>query len=104
MAVVGPSGCGKSSVVRAGLVPSLRDVSRDEVWEVVTLLPHDRPLYALASALLPLLEPRMSETDRLFEIKKLARHLGSGDVSLRDVVSRVLAKQPGTTRLLLIAD
>ncbi len=104
VAVVGPSGCGKSSVVRAGLVPHLRDAKRDILWEVVVLVPGDRPLYALASTLLPLLEPQMSETGRLFEVNKIARHLIDGNVSLRDVVSRVLAKQPGTTRLLLIAD
>ena len=38
LAVVGASGSGKSSVVRAGLVPALRR-SRDNIWEVLTLVP-----------------------------------------------------------------
>ena len=70
----------------------------------VTLLPGDRPLQALAAALLPLLEPEMTEVDRLAEVNKLAAYLQTGDLALRDVVARVLAKQPGTDRLLLVAD
>ena len=103
VAVVGASGSGKSSVVRAGLVPELR-TSRERVWEVVTFVPTDRPLYALASVLMPLLEPDMRETDRLSETNKLADYLLQGTVKLRDVADRVLAKQPGTDRLLLVVD
>lgn len=103
VAVVGASGSGKSSVVRAGLVPVLRK-SRERVWEVATFVPTDRPLYALAAVLMPLLEPDMSETDRLRETKKLAKDLLQKGVELRDVADRVLAKQPGTDRLLLIVD
>lgn len=103
VAVVGASGSGKSSVVRAGLVPELRK-SRDRVWEVVTVLPTDRPIHALAAILMPLLEPDMTETDRLIELNKLAEALLSQAIKLREVVDRVLAKQPGTDRLLLIAD
>ncbi|MBI2927004.1 MAG: TIR domain-containing protein, partial [Verrucomicrobia bacterium] len=103
LAVVGASGCGKSSVVRAGLVPQLRR-DRDTTWEIATLVPGDQPLKALAAALLPFLEPAMTETDRLAEVGKLAGHFASGAISLRDVVQRVLARQPGTDRLLLVAD
>ena len=105
VAVVGASGCGKSSVAGAGLIPRLR--RRDEggpVWEAVTFRPVDRPLHALAAALLPLLEPEMTEVDRLAEVNKLAVYLQEGRLALRDVVARVLAKQPGTDRLLLVAD
>jgi hypothetical protein len=103
LAVVGASGCGKSSVVRAGLIPTLRR-ARDAVWEVVTLVPGDRPLYALAAVLLPLLEPQMTETERLAETHKLARYLAAGEIALRDIVQRALDKQPGTHRLLLATD
>lgn len=103
VAVVGASGSGKSSVVRAGLVPELRK-SRDPVWEVATIVPTDRPAHALAAVLMPFLEPDMRETDRLIETNKLAEALFSRTVALRDIVDRVLAKQPGTDRLLLIAD
>ncbi len=53
---------------------------------------------------MPFLEPDMSETDRLIETNKLAEALLSRSIALRDIVDRVLAKQPGTDRLLLIAD
>lgn len=103
VAVVGASGSGKSSVVRAGLVPELRK-NRDRVWEVVTMVPTDRPIHALAAVLIPFLEPDRSETDRLIETNKLAEAFLQGTVKLREVVDRVVAKQPGTDRLLLIAD
>ncbi len=103
VAVVGVSGSGKSSVVRAGLVPELRK-ARDRVWEVTTIVPTDRPVHALAAVLMPFLEPDRSETDRFIETNKLAEAVLQGTVKLREVVDRVVAKQPGTDRLLLIAD
>ncbi len=103
VAVVGASGSGKSSVVRAGLVPELRK-SRDRVWEVATIVPTDRPIHALAAVLLPLIETDMSEIIRLRETNQLAEDLLSRKTALRDIVDLVLKKQPGTDRLLLIAD
>jgi WD40 repeat protein/KaiC/GvpD/RAD55 family RecA-like ATPase len=103
VAVVGASGCGKSSVVRAGLLPTLRR-SPETVWEIATVIPGDRPLRALAAVLSPLLEPDMTEADRLIEINKLARGFETAEIELRDVVERVLEKQPGTGRLLIVAD
>jgi len=103
VAVVGASGSGKSSVVRAGLVPALRK-NRECVYEIATIVPTDRPIHALAAVLLPLLEPDLSETTRLIETNTLAEALLNRKAALRDIVDRVLAKQPGTDRLLLIAD
>ncbi len=103
VAVVGASGSGKSSVVRAGLVPRLRRNS-GRVWEIATVVPGDRPMHALATVLLPFLEPGMTEADRLIEANKLARAIEAGDVGLRDVSQRVLAKQTGTDRLLVFVD
>jgi hypothetical protein len=103
-AVLGASGSGKSSVVRAGLVPQLRHGAGGRVWDVVTMVPGDCPLHALAAALVPLLEPDMAEIDRLAEVGKLAGHLAEKRVALRDVVARALEKQSGTDRLLLVAD
>jgi hypothetical protein len=104
VAVVGASGCGKSSVARAGLLPRVRQSIAGQVWDAVTLVPDRFPLNSLSAALLPLLEPEMTEVDRLAEVNKLAGYLQKGDLALRDVVARVLAKQPGTDRLLLVVD
>lgn len=105
VAVVGASGSGKSSVVRAGLVPALRGRRIDDgAWEIVTLVPGDRPLYSLSAALLPLLEPDMAEVMRLGEVQRLAAQFADGSTRLRDVVVRLLEKQPGTRRLLLVVD
>ena len=54
LAVVGPSGSGKSSVVRAGLVPGLRQgaLPGSERWYVVEMFPGAYPLEELEAALL----------------------------------------------------
>lgn len=104
VAVVGASGSGKSSVVRAGLIPWLRRGAGGKVWDALTLVPTDRPLTSLAAALLPALEPDLSEVDRLAEVGKLAAHLAEDTIGLRAVAARVLARQPGTDRLLLFID
>jgi WD40 repeat protein/DNA-binding SARP family transcriptional activator len=54
LVVVGPSGSGKSSVVRAGLIPALRNgaLPGSERWHVVELFPGAYPLEELEAALL----------------------------------------------------
>ena len=54
LGVVGPSGSGKSSVVRAGLVPRIRDgaLPGSERWSVVEMFPGAYPLEELEAALL----------------------------------------------------
>ena len=104
VAVVGASGSGKSSVVRAGLIPRLRQTKAERVWEIATLVPTDRPLHSLAAALVPILEPEMTRVDRLAEINKLAGHFAEGTIALRDVAADVLRAQPGTDQLLLFVD
>ena len=47
VAIVGPSGCGKSSLVRAGVVPRLREAG----WAVAMMRPGEHPLGSLATAL-----------------------------------------------------
>lgn len=103
VALVGASGSGKSSVVRAGIVPALRR-ERERIWEMVTMVPGDRPFHAVAAALLPLLEPDTDEVGRLVETNRLAAAFERGDLTLRDAVERVLEKQSGTDRLLFVAD
>jgi WD40 repeat protein len=98
---IGPSGSGKSSVVFAGLIPRLR-LTQD--WLIVSFRPGNRPFLKLAEQLILLLEPDLSETDRLVEINKLATAIQAGDLALADVVERILHKTAIASRLLLVAD
>jgi WD40 repeat protein/energy-coupling factor transporter ATP-binding protein EcfA2 len=56
LVVLGPSGSGKSSLVRAGVVPSLRRgaLPGSESWEIEVLTPGAHPLAALAAKLVEL--------------------------------------------------
>ena len=59
LAVIGPSGSGKSSVVRAGLIPALRQgaLPGSGAWQIVIMTPTERPLEELAARLALLTEP-----------------------------------------------
>ncbi len=99
--IVGPSGSGKSSVIFAGLLPRLRD---EKGWLIAHFRPSSQPFQAAAAALLPLLLTGPGEVDRLVESSKLADALNEGSVSLFQVVTRALEKQPDAERLLLVVD
>src|SRR3954464_10173030 len=51
LAVVGASGCGKSSLIRAGLIASLKGGALPGEWRVAILRPWQSPIAQLASAL-----------------------------------------------------
>ncbi|MEG4167815.1 nSTAND1 domain-containing NTPase [Microcoleus sp. S13_D1] len=100
VAVVGPSGSGKSSVVYAGLIPKLR---KEGNWLIESFRPGKEPFLPLASALVRQLEPEAGETQKLREAVGLAGDLQNGKITLQQVVSRILERNPGK-RLLLVAD
>jgi WD40 repeat protein/energy-coupling factor transporter ATP-binding protein EcfA2 len=104
VAVVGPSGSGKSSVVRAGLLPSLRKGTGNLVWEIVTLVPTERPFRSLAGVLAPLLWPEQQWYERAKSANTLSREVADGSFELRDAINRVLDLQPGTDRILIVVD
>ncbi len=95
LAVVGPSGSGKSSVVRAGLVPALRDgaVPGSSRWFVTTMVPGRRPFEELESALLRVaINPPTS----------LLEQLRDGDRGMARAVRRSLPSD--ATELVLVVD
>lgn len=100
LAVVGPSGSGKSSLVFAGLVPALRREGR----LIIDFRPGREPFRALAAALLPGLEPTLSEVDRLAEAGKLAAALESGEVELAAALGRILSLDGTAAGLVLVVD
>ncbi|KMS74119.1 hypothetical protein ACM01_16030 [Streptomyces viridochromogenes] len=89
--VAGPSGCGKSSLVRAGVLPRLRD----EGMSVTELrpVPGVRPAAVVARTLIGVLEPDVGEVERLAKAEELARLLETGDGDMPiELRSRVLAR------------
>jgi WD40 repeat protein len=99
--IVGSSGSGKSSALFAGLLPRLR---AEQHWQISQMRPGSQPFYALAEALMPLLEPGLSETDHLSETRKLAERLQAGEIDLYQVVKRLLVKSPASRQLLVVID
>jgi hypothetical protein len=97
--VVGPSGSGKSSLAMAGVVPRLREAGASAV--VLRPAAGGSPLSAFAAALLPLLEPELSETERLTRIADLTGLLRRQ--GLADIVPRLLEVH-GSRRLLVVVD
>ncbi len=101
VAIIGPSGSGKSSVLHAGLMARLR---QEKSWTIAEFRPGNDPYQSLTAALLPFLEPEMTETDRLVETRKLSLALKEASLTLNDVVDRILVKHTEVNSLLLVAD
>ncbi|MEU5365662.1 trypsin-like peptidase domain-containing protein [Streptomyces sp. NPDC005925] len=99
-AIVGPSGSGKSSLAQAGVVPRMRPKGN----AVVVLRPSSgsSPSAGLAAELLALLEPGLSETDRIDRLPKLAQAL-IRKRGLADVLTPLLHRQD-SRRLLIVID
>jgi hypothetical protein len=105
VAVVGASGSGKSSVVRAGLLPLLRRQRPPKpTWDIAVLVPSERPWFRLADAVAQLRFPEKSDTELDIEVDKLQRALGSGELSVRALLDRILGRQGQFHRLLLVVD
>ncbi len=87
LVVVGPSGSGKSSLVRAGLLPSLRSgsVRGSDEWFVSTMVPGTDPFESLEAALLRVaVNPPPSLLDQLRDgdrgvLRSIRRCLTSDD-------------------------
>ena len=88
-------------MVYAGLVPWLRSQGN---WQITSFRPGEHPFRSLAGALLPLLEPKINETERLVQATRLEDTLRRGELALADVVGRVIEKGGESQRLLLLVD
>ena len=110
VAVVGRSGCGKSSLVRAGLVPRLRNEAN---WCVVTFrpgAPSDDPFRNLAAALLE--ETVGPVRDPAEAVRRPGRGRGDGDGRIEDAPTSLvpilrampMPRRPEIRKVLLVAD
>lgn len=105
VAVVGPSGSGKSSVVQAGLMPLLRrERPPADTWEVVSFTPGKSPFRNLAAALMPMLEPASTASERIIKTDELGAHLAKPDVTAEPTFKEALKSLEDTNRLLLVVD
>ncbi len=95
LAVVGPSGSGKSSVVKAGLMPVLRQggIAGSDSWFYVEMVPGVRPFEELAAALVSV---ATSEPPRL------AERLREDNQSLAGVLTEILPDDKKTELFLFI--
>jgi GAF domain-containing protein len=82
LAILGPSGSGKSSVIRAGLIPALREgkIPGSERWHVMTIRPGVQPF---------------TQLDNVGLIN---------DLNLEDAISKWFKNNLSTTRLVLFID
>ena len=94
LAVVGPSGSGKSSVVKAGLIPAIRDgkISDESDWFVTETVPGAAPFKLLTDSLLSIAVNNVSNLEQ-----KLAQENG-----FQEVVEQILPDD--NSQLVLIID
>ena len=101
VSLVGASGSGKSSVVFAGLIPNLR---QKPGWTFASLRPAGQPFLNLAGICVSLLEPKMSEIDRLIESRKLAEEFRAKRITLSTVLLRVFDRISDAVDVVIIVD
>ena len=113
LVVIGNSGAGKSSLVRAGLIPALRqgrfgaeDQSGD-TWRIALFRPSSSPFDYLAEILPRAIAPQSDLTEQAEFIADCRKKLPANSDALRNAIS-ALAGTPGQSaphdRILLIAD
>lgn len=104
LAVIGPSGSGKSSVVRAGLIPALRQgaLPGSETWTILVMRPDAHPLEELAAHLAPLLA---GEGDRVAKkMLQLQDELQSDRRTLHAEVRLGLGEKDPNVSILIVVD
>jgi WD40 repeat protein/energy-coupling factor transporter ATP-binding protein EcfA2 len=97
VAVLGPSGSGKSSLVRAGLIPALRQgrINGSDQWPIRVMVPGAHPLDALAAQFV---EP----TGRGLPV--LRADLDSGEQALHQLMLESLVDKPDDAVFVLVID
>ncbi len=113
LVVIGNSGSGKSSLVRAGLIPALRqgcfggEDQPVDTWRIALFRPSGSPFDYLSEILPGALAPQLSSAEQAEFIADCRNKLSDGGDALRNAIS-ALANADGAdvshTRILLVAD
>ncbi len=96
LAVIGASGSGKSSVVRAGMIPSLRWQQPYAGWQISVFTPTAHPLESMARCIILNDSTKRSVSD-------LAEDLSAGPLTLEKNLEAI-ALSSGAPRVLLVVD
>src|SRR5205823_1042250 len=98
LAVLGASGSGKSSLVRAGLIPALRDgaLPQSESWTICVFKPGSRPLTTLTAQLLHVCSGKDS-------MQNTVDQMGNDERTFHLAVTLALANKPAA-RIVWIVD
>lgn len=103
LAVLGPSGSGKSSLVRAGVLPQIRNgvLPGSQHWPIVIFKPGAHPLESLASRLLPSIA---KGADPIQVRQSLLELLRKDERGLHSTVQIALADSSDTLRFVIVVD
>ncbi|MDX1994335.1 MAG: TIR domain-containing protein [bacterium] len=98
LAVVGASGSGKSSLVRAGIIPEIREgtLPDSDQWPVVIFTPGVNPVDSLAQRLSPLRDD--------LDVAQLEQLLMAAPTNLDRLAESILQNEPVNARLVLVID
>ena len=101
VAVVGTSGCGKSSLLRAGLIPSLKAgflVNDSNNWTIAIMKPGDRPMHNLVESIFAGLQTKAPQEVIRNTVNKVAEE---GTDALIDLLEPVWQQQRNNFFLLV---
>ena len=106
LAVLGPSGSGKSSLVRAGLLPQLRDAGLpgSERWPIHVFTPGARPIESLAAHCIRAFSAKRDTPETLALMRRTVDELHSDERTLHLGVAHALLEEPTSARMVWVVD
>ena len=82
LSVLGTSGSGKSSLIKGGVLPRLRSLTKDETWIIVEMRPSTNPVDVLATQIKALNRVDVEEADQLPYIEAQLHRSSLGLINL----------------------
>lgn len=98
--ILGASGTGKSSLVKAGLLPELRQFTQPEFYILPIIRPGETPLATLARACLPVAQEALEPT---LSLAALTQKFSDNSYALREIID-IWRGQHLNAKLLIIVD